>query len=435
MRTNSTAQEVEDAYQPWFSKNCEGGCRLVVTKAGLDANGTVTADPAKISVMAFTWTVQKALVGRAWDTATAAKGTANSTFSASTILGTPPLTGNFKVRCFRSDGTSNLTADIASTAAPYSIASAIGAACTEYRDNLDIFDTDPNFPYGDGRDLRIRFTGVTFNAPQFALEGGTVPLAGLPSVKFFSSPVTQQSNNIFYSPIPFDLLYTNESMPQAMVSVNGQPAVCASLSCSYSYISPLALIHTFSLVNAMLTITGANLPAQITELSYSNVACSILSSSDTSIVCQIAPTAVSGTWYPSVKDSFGIIPVVGSVSTATLGVTVTSVTPSTGLNPAGQNLLTITGQNFPLSTADGNQLSVVFSDGTKCDVISSVSSEITCMGLAFDPAAVGAPLKVVVTINGQVDESQTVSASTAPARVAAIIPRFASPVLKANLTL
>lgn len=84
--------------------------------------------------------------------------------------------------------------------------------------------------------------------------------------------------------------------------------------------------------------------------------------------------SVSGIWHPAVKDLFGLIPVDGLVSTATLGVTVTSVTPSTALNPAGHNLLTIAGQNFPLSTTDGNLLSISFADGTICDIVSTVSS-------------------------------------------------------------
>jgi hypothetical protein len=53
----------------------------------------------------------------------------------------------------RADGTSNLTTELAFNAGTYTIASAIGVACTEYRDNIDIWDTYPNPVFADGRDF------------------------------------------------------------------------------------------------------------------------------------------------------------------------------------------------------------------------------------------------------------------------------------------
>jgi hypothetical protein len=75
---------------------------------------------------------------------------------------------------------------------------------------------------------------------------------------------------------------------------------------------------------------------------------------------------VSGQWVPQLKDAFGLVPVTAAAQS--IAVTVSSVTPNTSLNPSGHTQLTIAGQNFPLSTTDGNLLSVAFADGTICDV-------------------------------------------------------------------
>ena len=69
------------------------------------------------------------------------------------------------------------------------------------------------------------------------------------------------NSSIFYEPMPFEYLYTNESSPQIIVSVDGIEAVCDSLQCNYNYISPTAQITSFSLSTqtngaSLLTMNG-----------------------------------------------------------------------------------------------------------------------------------------------------------------------------------
>jgi hypothetical protein len=55
------------------------------------------------------------------------------------------------------------------------------------------------------------------------------------------------------------------------------------------------------------------------------------------------------------------------------------------LNPAGKQVLTITGSNFPSSTKDGSKIKVTLSDETQsttktpCDVLKSSHNEIKCL--------------------------------------------------------
>ena len=82
---------------------------------------------------------------------------------------------------------------------------------------------------------------------------------------------------MFYEPIPFEWLFTAETTPQVLVTVDDTlPAVCSSWSCGYTYQVATALITGFSLNGLTLTIDGSNLPTEtdIVHIYHSNVLCS-----------------------------------------------------------------------------------------------------------------------------------------------------------------
>jgi hypothetical protein len=92
---------------------------------------------------------------------------------------------------------------------------------------------------------------------------------------------------------------------------------------------------------------------------------------------------------------------------------VASVTPSTALNPYGGTILTLTGSAFPQTLNDGNSISLMFSDGSKCEIVSISSTLIRCITSAFD-IATSTTKTLTVNVNGNVDSSKSVSVSTAP---------------------
>jgi len=49
-------------------------------------------------------------------------------------------------------------------------------------------------------------------------------------------------SRIFYEPVPFEFLVTEESEPQVIVHVDGIEAVCHSLDCGYQYFESKAKI-------------------------------------------------------------------------------------------------------------------------------------------------------------------------------------------------
>ena len=88
----------------------------------------------------------------------------------------------------------------------------------------------------------------------------TSPVIGRNVTALNMSPIPYNPSRIFYEPVPFEFLSTNEVTPQLIVSVGGLEAICSSLSCGYSYIPPTAQITGFSLIGNSLTITGTLFP-------------------------------------------------------------------------------------------------------------------------------------------------------------------------------
>lgn len=147
---------------------------------------------------------------------------------------------------------------------------------------------------------------------------------------------------MFYEPVPFEFLYTNESNPQVIVSVDSIPAVCAGLSCDFTYETATSSISSLSLSGTTLTITGTSLPTtDLQRVVFSNNDCVVSSSSSTEIVCEV--TTIAGTnWFAEVYDSYGKIPYDSSYTTGLdVSLTITSVSPNTDLNEYGGTLLTI----------------------------------------------------------------------------------------------
>ncbi len=125
----------------------------------------------------------------------------------------------------------------------------------------------------DGRDFFIRFKGLGYDIPQFEILSDVNTAIAGNNVTFNSTFLRDfDPTRIFYEPIPFDFLYTNESMPQVIVSVDGIPAVCVSLNCGYVYEAPVAQITAFSLSGSTLTIQGTGF-SNIQAVMFSHVNC------------------------------------------------------------------------------------------------------------------------------------------------------------------
>ena len=76
----------------------------------------------------------------------------------------------------------------------------------------------------------------------------------------------------------------------------------------------------------------------------------------------------AGSWQPKVINEFGLIKTDAAAKFYDVSIVVTSVSPKVALNPAGGNIITITGENFPVSADDAYDLTIVLESALKCVV-------------------------------------------------------------------
>ena len=133
-------------------------------------------------------------------------------------------------------------------------------------------------------------------------------------------------------------------------------------------------------------------------------------------------------------DVNGLTPKEETVGTIDVSLTISDVSPNTGLNQLGGDILTLTGEGLDQITEN---TSVTFSDGTICIMQTTSASEATCMVDGFDPDTLDSstPYEVTVTVNG-VENTNPISVEILPEKQSgfSVSPTSASPVLSTILT-
>jgi hypothetical protein len=69
-----------------------------------------------------------------------------------------------------------------------------------------------------------------------------------------------------FFPVPFEMLETYEEKPQMLVEIGEMPAVCHSMDCGFMHIPTVGEITAFSLSTGRLTVTGTNLPDNVSKI-------------------------------------------------------------------------------------------------------------------------------------------------------------------------
>jgi hypothetical protein len=93
---------------------------------------------------------------------------------------------------------------------------------------------------------------------------------------------------------------------------------------------------------------------------------------------------------------------VNSDDTIHIALVVASVDPNQDLNPFGGTDLRISCTNLPPYINEETTLSVVFEDGTLCDVEKVTTTAIECVTQQFNSTQSDG-LGVTITLNGEID--------------------------------
>lgn len=198
-------------------------------------------------------------------------------------------------------------------------------------------------------------------------------------------------------------------------------------------------ITAFTVTGVNVVITGTVLPTA-TSVKLAHKDCTVVTNTATEITCTLSELPAGGNWFPKVRDEFGLVPVEATVLAFNVPMTFTGVTPSTW-NSAGGEILTLTGTNFPSTIEDGNTISIVLgAAGTKCNVLTTTPTEITCITEALITAGtVRRNLQDVWAIDVTVNEEETAAidglVEMRPVIVESITPASASPILLETLVI
>ena len=161
-------------------------------------------------------------------------------------------------------------------------------------------------------------------------------------------------------------------------------AVCATLNCGYSYEESTAEVLTMTVNNLDVSFTGTNMPLDLASVTLGHTNCVIASSDATSISCTLVTPLFAGTWLPEIKDSKGLLPLAVGFAGQTVSLVVSNVTPATDLNPAGGDIITITGSGFPsVISLSSSIFSVMFDDGNVCTLTASSPTQMQCLTEGF----------------------------------------------------
>ena len=77
----------------------------------------------------------------------------------------------------------------------------------------------------------------------------------------------------------------------------------------------------------------------------------------------------AGSWLPFITDTNGLVKLDSNVEPEVIALAITGVSPKVDVNPAGGQIFTITGTNFP-NNIDDVTLTILFNSETRCVPIS-----------------------------------------------------------------
>ena len=188
----------------------------------------------------------------------------------------------------------------------------------------------------------LRFTGIKGDVTPCEIKSGVNTTLTGNSPTFNNTVLVQAGKTLMFEPIPLEFLHTYTESPQVLVTIDGFAALCANLTCDYSYFTDGSTINTQTTASSILSVTGSAIPStEIVKIVYGTVSCDVSTTTDSNIDCNLAGIPVAGSQTVQVTTVNGLIPVDTNFLPTQEPLTVTSVTPNTDVNYLGGDKLVI----------------------------------------------------------------------------------------------
>lgn len=115
----------------------------------------------------------------------------------------------------------------------------------------------------------------------------------------------EYGTNLFFDPIPMEMLYTAVTQPKVSVSVNGLSGLCTGLNCGYAYVAQTAEITGQALSALDVVISGTNLPTTDISVVLGGASCGEITGDDTRLTCTLDNAPMAGSHNVILTDSSG----------------------------------------------------------------------------------------------------------------------------------
>ena len=234
-----------------------------------DVNGTETTNQTEAVQSVYYITVRKLITGPSVSNILVIKTTTTATITVDlpSVVGlsAPPLTGKFRIKCVAADGTESFSHDIGISWSDNWANNQMNNGCSRLYDLTELYHAS-DFDYTEnGRSFILRFIGLNEDPGQFEIvQSEEDPLVAGPdsNITFFANTTVPYGQNLFFEPIPFEMLRTYETEPQLIVMVDNLPAVCHNLTCDFKYVPPVGEVTAFSFdqSTSKLVLTGTDMP-------------------------------------------------------------------------------------------------------------------------------------------------------------------------------
>jgi len=174
--------------------------------------------------------------------------------------------------------------------------------------------TDRNY-WNNYRKFYIEFKDLLSEMDQCTIQSATDSvdnyLTGL-NVVFSSSTISDFGSNLFFEPIPMEMLFTPVTKPQILVTIDDLEAVCANVDCNYEYVVASSEITAFTVTDLDVTITGTDLPESDLTVEFGGATCGTVSGDASGKTCTLEHLPYGGDHLIELTDASGLVPVSAS---------------------------------------------------------------------------------------------------------------------------
>lgn len=180
-------------------------------------NGTETTNQTEAVLSVYYITLNKLISGTSVSSIRVVKTGTQATITVDlpkdVQLSGAPLSGKYRIKCIDPEGYTSFSHDLSVYSNYEHVNDAIMQGCDRLYDLTEVHESHHYSYRENGQAWLVRFIGMNAKPGQFEIVPSEVdPLKG-GNITYYSNTTVPYSTNLFYEPVPFEMLRTFETKP------------------------------------------------------------------------------------------------------------------------------------------------------------------------------------------------------------------------------